>query len=98
MGGEGSSRSRGKGRGSNGHGDITWLSLFRSILVYIDKEADSIAKLEDKGSTSATAHSNRQMRKKVCFHFLEQVIFLLALVGLHSRVGKQSLCISTQEL
>ena len=68
-GGEGSSRSRGKGRGTNGHGDITWLALFRSILVFFDKEADSISKLEDKGSTSAAAHSNRQMRKKVWFCF-----------------------------
>ncbi len=53
---------KGRGRGTD---DVTWVSLFRSVLVYIDKETDSISKLEDKGSSSTVAQSTRLMRKKV---------------------------------
>ena len=53
---------KGRGRGSD---DVSWVSLFHSVLVYIDKETDCISKLEDKGSTSTMALSTRLMRKKV---------------------------------
>ncbi len=56
-----------RGRGGRGSEEVTWSGLFRSVLVYIEKETDSISKLEDKGTTSATAHSNRLTRKKVFF-------------------------------
>lgn len=61
--GGGATRSKSRSRGSD---EITWVSLLRSILVYIDKETDSISKLEDKGSTSTMAQTTREMRKKVC--------------------------------
>ena len=64
-GGEGSRKGRQRssvGVASNG---ITWVGLWSSIMEYVGKEGDSISKLEEKGSGSTSAYTNRQNKKKV---------------------------------
>ena len=51
--------------GSRGVGGVTWDSLFRSVVGFIARETEAIHKLEEKGSGSATAQSNRLTKKKV---------------------------------
>jgi len=46
-------------------GRVSWTTLFRSVVVYVFKEAEVIAKMEEKTTQSASAYSNRQTRKKV---------------------------------
>lgn len=64
--GEGSPRGRPKSTGGGaGGGGLSWAGLWRSITVYVRKETEAICKLEEKGSGSTSALSNRQTKKKV---------------------------------
>ena len=55
-----SSNSQLKGKSRNP--PITWTSLFRNVVGYIFKEADAVAKLEEKASHGTSA---LQSKKKV---------------------------------
>ena len=55
------SEAKPKSRGSG----VTWTTLFRSVVVHVTKEAEGIAKLEDKGAQSSSAYTSRQTKKKV---------------------------------
>jgi len=56
------SEAKPKFRGSG----VTWTTLFRSVVAYISKEVEGIAKLEDKGAQSSSAYTSRQTKKKAC--------------------------------
>ena len=55
------SEAKPKSRGSG----VTWTTLFRSVVTFIYKEGEGIAKLEDKGAQSSSAYTSRQTKKKV---------------------------------
>lgn len=66
-----SGREKSKGRRSGNHshmGVVTWTSLFWSVQVFIQKEAEAIQKLEEKGSTASISLTNRFTKKKVITH------------------------------
>jgi len=46
-------------------GRVSWTTLFQSVVGYVFKEAEVIAKMEEKAAQSTSAYSNRQTRKKV---------------------------------
>lgn len=71
-------RNVGKGASARQLGGVTWSSLFRSVQGYIAKEAEAIQKLDEKGSDlTATAHSNRAAKKKVCCMLADSAIYIL---------------------
>ena len=64
--GEGSRKGRQKSSVAVTSSEITWAGLWSSIVEYVEKEGDSISKLEEKGSSSSSAaYTNRQNKKKV---------------------------------
>ena len=54
--------SSGQVKGKSRSPAITWSSLFRNVVGYVFKEADAVAKLEEKASHSS---SGLQSKKKV---------------------------------
>ena len=54
--------SSGSTKGKSRNQRITWSSLFRNVVGYVLKEAESVAKLEEKSSHSSSA---LQTKKKV---------------------------------
>ena len=55
------SEAKPKPRGSG----VTWSTLFKSVVTFVAKEAEGIAKLDDKRAQSSSAYTSRQTKKKV---------------------------------
>lgn len=68
-----SSSKTGRSRSQPSSSSVTWTSLLRTVVGFVRREGEAIAKLDEKVLGSTSAHSSRQNKKKVCVYVCTRV-------------------------